>query len=79
MKKTETKAVVDAPQVEAVEPVVKTDTVQPKFTAQRLRESHLMFGVSTSTYDAATYGLEGEYTVEEMRKHIKEWLKKEVK
>lgn len=79
MKKTETKATVDVPQVEAVEPVVKTDTVQPKFTVQRLRESHLMFRVSTSTYDAATYGLEGEYTVEEMLKHIKEWLKKEVK
>ena len=35
------------------------------------------FHVSASTFAGATAGMTGEYTVEEMRKHIDEWLGKE--
>ena len=38
-----------------------------------------LFGVSTSTFDGATYGLTEKYTVEEMRAHIEAWKKKGVK
>jgi len=47
----------------------------PKFPVERLRQDCLkLFSVTTSTYDGATYNLEGEYAVEEMREHIKKWL-----
>ena len=36
-----------------------------------------LFHVSASTFAGATAGMTGEYTVEEMRKHIDEWLGKE--
>lgn len=52
----------------------------PKFSVERLRaDAFKLFGVSQSTYAGATYNLSGEYTVEEMRSHIEDWLKKEVK
>ena len=39
-----------------------------------------LFGVTSSTFAGATYGLtETEYSVEEMREIINRWLKKEVK
>jgi hypothetical protein len=38
-----------------------------------------LFGVSQSTFAGATFGLTGEFTVEDMDGKIKEWLKKEVK
>lgn len=38
-----------------------------------------LFGVSTSTFAGATYGMTGQYTVEEMRAHIEAWKKKGVK
>ncbi len=51
-----------------------------KFTVERLRMACTsLFGVSTSTYDGATHGLKGEYTVEEMKSIIQKWMKKEVK
>ena len=37
----------------------------------------VLFHVSASTFAGATAGMTGEYTVEEMRKHIDEWLGKE--
>jgi hypothetical protein len=52
----------------------------PKFTIDRLRaDCSKLFGVSTSTFDGATHGLKGEYTVEEMKSIIQKWMKKEVK
>lgn len=51
-----------------------------KFTVERLREKcFALFGVTTSTFDGATYGLDGEYTVEEMKDKIAKWQNKEVK
>lgn len=52
----------------------------PKFTVERLgADCRQLFGVSSCTYAGATHGMTGEYTVEEMKKHIEEWQKKEVK
>lgn len=59
--------------------VTETKTV-PKFTVEDLRPHALkLFGVSQSTYAGATHSLNGEFTVEEMKNHINQWLKKEVK
>ena len=56
-----------------------TAAVTPKFPVARLREKcYDLFGVTTSTFDGATYGLSGEYTVEEMKDKIRIWQKKEV-
>lgn len=38
-----------------------------------------LFGVTTSTFDGATFGKTGKYTVEEMKSIIKEWGESEVK
>lgn len=52
----------------------------PKFTVGRLREKcYTLFGVTTSTFDGATNGLDGEYTIEEMKNRIAKWQNKEVK
>ena len=52
----------------------------PKFTIATLRNNCLkLFGVTTSTFDGATLGLDGEYTVEEIKYVINKWRKKEVK
>lgn len=51
-----------------------------KYTVEKLRENcRQLFGVSTSTFAGATYGMTGTYTVDEMRTHIEEWGKKGVK
>ncbi len=51
-----------------------------KFTVAKLRENcRELFGITTSTFDGATYGLTGKYTVDEMKARIKAWEKKEVK
>lgn len=68
------------PPVEAAEAKVdqakETAPAEPTFTVEQLRPSaRSLFGVSQSTYDGATDGLIGEFTVEAMRKHIDEWLK----
>ena len=52
----------------------------PKFTIEKLKENCLsIFGVSTSTFVGATYGMIGKYTVEEMKTHIEKWKKEGVK
>ena len=57
----------------------KTRTA-PKFSIERLGENCLeLFGIGTAAYAGATHGLEGEYTVEEMRQIINSWKNKEVK
>lgn len=51
----------------------------PKFSIERLRRDSLrIFNVTVSTFDGATHGLKGEFTVEEMRDHIKKWNEKRV-
>lgn len=57
-----------------------TPTAAPKYTIEKLRQNCLkLFGVTTSTFNGATYGLRGEYTVEEIKKAIDTWQKKPVK
>lgn len=52
----------------------------PKFPISELRKNAMkLFGVTTSTFDGATYGCSGEYTVEQIRDIIVKWKKKEVK
>lgn len=51
---------------------------EPTFSVAQLRASaRNLFGISQSTYDGATDGLTGEFTVEAMREHIEKWLKEE--
>ena len=50
-----------------------------KFSLDNLRDNcYELFGVSTSTFDGATYGLVGEFTVDEMKTKINFWLKKPI-
>lgn len=51
-----------------------------KFPIEKLAANcRQLFGVSSCTFAGATHGLTGEYTVEEMKKHIEKWRKQEVK
>lgn len=51
-----------------------------KYTVGKLKENcRQLFGVSTSTFAGATYGMTGSYTVEEMKAHIEAWKKRGVK
>lgn len=51
-----------------------------KFPIEKLSVNcRQLFGVSSCTFAGATHGLTGEYTVEEMKKHIEKWRKQEVK
>ena len=55
-------------------------TPAAKYTLERLRQNcRSLFDISTSTFDGATYGMTGKYTVEELRAHIENWKKKGVK
>ena len=71
------------PPVEAAEKIEKAETVaakpaEPTFTIEQLRpDARVLFGISQSTYDGATHGLTGEFTVKAMREHIDNWLKEE--
>lgn len=48
--------------------------VEQKFAIKKLQENCMqLFGVSASTFVAATYKMTGKYTVEEMKKHIETW------
>jgi len=51
-----------------------------KFTIPKLQKyAFELFGVPTSTFVGATTGLDGEYTVEEVKQIIEDWKKKEAK
>lgn len=57
----------------------ETAAAPPKFTLDRLRKDCLrLFGITVSTFDGATLGLTGSYTVEEMRGRIEQWKNKRV-
>ncbi len=57
----------------------KAKTGAQKFTVEKLQANcRELFGVSTSTFAGATYGMTGKYTVEEMKNHIEAWKKKGV-
>jgi len=52
----------------------------PKFPIEKLRYNcFALFGVTTSTFDGATHGLNGEFTVDEMKKTIEKWQNKAIK
>lgn len=56
------------------------DGAKQKFTVERLQaDCRRLFGVSTSTFAGATYGMTGKYSIEEMKAHIDDWKKKGVK
>lgn len=51
---------------------------EKKVPIAKLRRSCVkLFGVTPSTFDGATVGLDGKYTVEEMKAMIDTWLNKE--
>lgn len=51
-----------------------------KFPLEKLAAGCMtLFGVSSSTFAGATAGMNGDYSVAEMKEHIGKWLKKEVK
>lgn len=51
-----------------------------KYPVEKLRANcRELFDVSSSTFAGATYGMTGEYTVEEMKAHINAWKAKGVK
>lgn len=51
-----------------------------KFTIEKLRQNCLaLFGVTTSTFDGATLGYDGEYSVEEIKKAIERWQNTKIK
>ncbi|MBR1532714.1 MAG: hypothetical protein IJ643_11715 [Eubacterium sp.] len=57
-----------------------TENTAPKFPIEKLREECIaLFGVSSATFDGATVGLSGEYTVEDIKTKINDWLKKPIK
>lgn len=50
-----------------------------KVPLENLRRSCVkLFKITPSTFDGATVGLDGKFTVEEMRAIIDKWLNKEV-
>lgn len=52
------------------QPAVK----EPVFSLERLRhDCFQIFGITPSTFDGATYGLEGEFTIKELREKIQAW------
>jgi len=53
---------------------------EQKFTIPALQKyAFELFGVPTSTFVGATADLDGEYTVNEVKKIIEDWKKKEAK
>ena len=53
----------------------KAESAERKIPIEKLRRSCLkLFGVTPSTFDGATVGLTGKFTVAEMQVHIDKWL-----
>ena len=50
------------------------------FAIEQLQKHSLeLFGLTRTAFAGATHGLSGEYTIEQMKSHIKKWLEKEAK
>lgn len=67
---------------EVIEQVTPAPQVAPAptFTIERLRRDCLtLFGVTPSTYNGATHGLQGDYTVDDMRARIAKWQNQQVR
>lgn len=53
----------------------KPAAVERKIPIEKLRRGCLkLFGITPSTFDGATVGLTGKFTVAEMQAHIDKWL-----
>lgn len=72
-------------QIQASESATKTTqtikTVKAqKFPLEKLRANcKKLFGITTHEFVGATYGMTGEYTVEEVKAQIEKWRGMEVK
>ena len=64
-----------------VQPILEKDApTERKFSVGTLGEHCLeLFGCSSATFAGATFGMEGEYTVSEMRERIEAWSRKEAR
>lgn len=59
----------------AKEAPVEKKPAEPKFTIEQLRKHCLtLFNVTSSTFDGAFYGHEGEFTKAEAKEIILTWL-----
>ena len=64
---------------DAVETTKEVST-DPKYSIEKLRSNCLkLFGVTSSTFDGATHGLNGEFTVKEIKIVIEKWRKTTLK
>lgn len=63
------------------EAVTKEIAKETKYAKEELCKACVkLFGVTSSTFAGATTDLpDGDYTVSEVKEHIKTWLEKEVK
>ena len=63
------------------EAVTKEIAKETKYAKEELRKACVkLFGVTSSTFAGATTELpDGDYTVSEVKEHIKTWLEKEGK
>lgn len=60
--------------------IEKAEKKPQKYSIEKLQANcHRIFGISTSAFAGATYGLTGDYTVDEIKTHIQKWSKKGVK
>ena len=77
MRKKKTPDDTAVPVTDAATEAATESSEVPKYTIGQLRgHSFGLFGVTSSTYDAATNGLDKsvKYAVEEMREHLREYL-----
>lgn len=64
---------------EATETTSTEKKAERKIPIEKLRRSCVkLFGITPSTFDGATVGMDGKFTVTEMQTHITEWLNKPV-
>ena len=64
----------------AQDALVKDALPERKFSVETLGEHCLeLFGCSSATFAGATFGMEGEYAVSEMRERIEAWSRKEAR
>lgn len=57
----------------------KAENKEQVFSLSVLRKGAAeLFGISTSTFDGATVGLEGDYSISEIKNHISEFLKSKI-
>lgn len=58
----------------------KNMSEEHRFSLDQLRENSVkLFGVTKSTFDGATVGMQGKFTVGDINKKIKAWQNKPIK